>query len=43
MEATVVEACILPKEVVDRIAAAVRIASILLHTEPSPEDADRSE
>lgn len=45
MEATVVEDGILlrPKEVVDRTAAADRIASILAHTEPSPEDADRSE
>lgn len=45
MEATIVEDGILlrPKEVVDRTAAADRIASILTHTEPSPEDADRSE
>ena len=45
MEATVVEDGILlrPKEVVDRNAAADRIASILAHTEPSPKDADRPE
>lgn len=45
MEATIVKDGILlrPKEVVDRNAAADRIASILAHTEPSPEDANRSE
>ena len=32
-----------PKEVVDRNAAAARIASILTRIEPSPEDAGRSE
>ena len=45
MEATIVGDGILfrPKEVVDRNAAANRIASILARIEPSPEDADRSE
>ena len=45
MEATVVGDGILlrPKAVVDRNASADRIASILAGTEPSPEDADRSE
>ena len=45
MEATIVGDGILfrPKEVVDRNAAADRIASILARIEPSPEDADRSE
>ena len=45
LEATVVGDGILfrPKEVVDRVAAAARIASILAQTEPSPEDAGRSE
>ena len=45
MEATVVGDGILlrPKAVVDRIASADRIASILAGTGPSPEDADRSE
>ena len=45
MEATVVGDGIIlrPKAVVDRYAAADRIASILARTEPSSEDADRSE
>ena len=45
MEATVVGDGILlcPKAVVDRNAAADRVASILTRTEASPEDADRSE
>ena len=45
MEATVVGDGILlrPKVVVDRNAAADRIASILARTGPSPEDAGRSE
>ena len=45
LEATVVGDGILfrPKEVVDRNAAAARIASILARTEPAPEDAGRSE
>ncbi len=45
MEATLVEDGILfrPKEVVDRNAAADRIASLLARIEPSPEDAGRSE
>ena len=45
LEATVVGDGILfrPKEVVDRDAAADRIASILARTEPLPEDASRSE
>ena len=45
LEATVVGDGILfrPKEVVDRNAAADRIASILTRIEPLPEDAGRSE
>ena len=45
LEATVVGGSILlrPKEVVDRNAAADRIASILARIEPLPEDAGRSE
>ena len=45
MEATLVGDGILlrPKEVVDRNAAADRIASILARVEPSPDDAGRSE
>ena len=45
MEASIVEGGIFfrPKDVVDRNAAADRIASILTRTSPSPEDADRSE
>ena len=45
MEATVVGDGILlrPKAVVDHNTPADRIASILTGTEPSPEDADRSE
>ena len=45
MEATLVGDGILlrPKEVVDRNAAADRIASILARIEPSPDDAGRSE
>ncbi len=45
LEATVVGGSILlrPKEVVDRKAAADRIASILARIEPLPEDAGRSE
>ena len=45
MEATLVGDGILlrPKEVVDRNASANRIASILTRTEPSPDDAGRSE
>ena len=45
MGATVVGDGILlrPKAVVDRNGAADRIASILARTEPSPQDADRSE
>ena len=45
LEATVVGDGILfhPKEVVDRDAAADRIASILARIEPLPEDASRSE
>ena len=45
MEATIVGDGILlrPKEVVDRNAAADRIASILARVEPSPEDTGRSE
>jgi len=45
MEATIVGDGILlrPKDVVDRHAAADRIASILARIEPSPEDTGRSE
>ena len=45
MEATLVGDGILlrPKEVVDRGGAADRIASVLARTEPSPDDARRSE
>jgi len=45
MEASVVEGGILlrPKEVVDRAAAAERIATNFAATEPSPGDAGRSE
>ncbi len=45
MEATIVGDGILfrPKEVVDRNAAAERVASILARIEASPEDAGRSE
>ncbi|MCY3821909.1 MAG: AbrB/MazE/SpoVT family DNA-binding domain-containing protein [Gammaproteobacteria bacterium] len=45
MEATVVGDGILlrPKEVVDRGAAADRVAAILQRIEPTPEDARRSE
>lgn len=45
MEATVVDGGIFlrPKQVVDRDAAADRIASVLTRIEPSPEDAGRSE
>ena len=45
LEATVVGDGILlrPKEVVDRNAAAARIASILARTAPAPGDAGRSE
>ncbi len=45
MEATIVGDGILlrPKEVVDRDAAADRIATLLKRIEPSPDDADRSE
>ena len=45
LEATLVEDGILfrPKEVVDRNAAADRIASLLARIEPSPDDAGRSE
>ena len=45
MEATLVGDGILfrPKEVVDRNETADRIASLLEHIEPSPEDAGRSE
>ena len=45
MEATVVGGGILlrPKEVVDRLAAADRIASLLGRIEPLPDDAGRSE
>ena len=45
MEATLVEDGILlrPKDVIDRKAVADRIESMFRDTEPSPEDADRSE
>ena len=45
MEATVVGNGILfrPKQVVDRNAAADRVAAILAQIEPAPEDAGRSE
>ena len=45
MEATIVEDGIFlrPKDIVDRNAAAARIASILAQTKPSSEDAGRSE
>ena len=45
MEATVVDDGILlrPKEVVDRSAAADRVAAILESIDPTPDDAHRSE
>ena len=45
MEATVVDDGILfrPKRVIDRNAAADRVAAILARIEPPPEDAGRSE